>query len=113
MQTFKIENDVPIPVDLDEIEEDLEEDLPDEKDDEDPEVPGKRGRKPQCPGNDHVWEKINDTEERCKVCHDIFPCRNKAKCWHYDCYEARGEKHPWAESVLETTEGPWPAVEDS
>lgn len=96
MSDFKIDDNVPLPEDPSE-----ELDLPviaadDEDDDEDPEVPGKRGRKPRCRRNDlHKWEDIGNGEEKCASCSEIFPCRNEEKCWHVDCWLARGKIHPW------------------
>ncbi len=89
-EEFEIESDIPLPSEPEDPSEDFEDD------DEDPEIPGRRGRKPRCRSNDlHVWEKLNEKEEKCSLCGDIFPCRNEAKCWHYDCWEGRGKVHPW------------------
>jgi hypothetical protein len=97
MADFKLDDNIPLP------EPDPSEELDrlivsadDPEDDEDPEIPGKRGRKPRCSSTDkHVWESLNDREDRCRLCYEIFPCLNEAKCWHVDCWEARGKVHPW------------------
>lgn len=95
MPDFKIESDIALPDPSEELDE-LVISADDPEDDEDPEVPGKRGRKPRCRRNDlHVWERLSDSEEKCKLCSEIFPCRNQDKCWHVDCFEARGKIHPW------------------
>lgn len=104
---FQIESDIPLPEpDPSEELDNLVISTDDPEDDEDPEVPGKRGRKPRCKSiAAHSWEQINDTEERCRLCYEIFPCRNEEKCGHLDCWEARGKLHPWVvEGVITLVE---------
>lgn len=91
MADFKIESNIPLPEMSDPDSDDLD-------DDEDLVIPGKRGRKPRCRSNDlHVWDTLSDTEEKCRLCSEFFPCRDRDRCRHLDCWEARGEPYPYGE----------------
>ena len=77
MSEFKIESNIPIPEDAEEIEvEEPEDILPEEEPSRwTPYKPNQR----KCPNNQH-WPMIG----KCQKCGDIFPCPS-GNCGHFDC----------------------------